>query len=62
VIDPVSHKVSLREVRVGKYREDGVSIISGLSASETLVTAGVHKLSEGQLVSPIDRENRAVLP
>jgi multidrug efflux system membrane fusion protein len=62
VIDPVSHKVALREVRVGKYREDGVTIISGLSASETLVTAGVHKLNEGQLVLPIDRENRAVLP
>lgn len=62
VIDPVSHKVALREVRVGKYREDGVSIISGLSASDTLVTAGVHKLSVGQVVQAIDRENRAVLP
>jgi multidrug efflux system membrane fusion protein len=61
VIDPATRKVSLREVRVGKYREDGVSIISGLMPSEWIVTAGVHKLVQGQIVNPIDRENRAVL-
>ncbi len=62
VIDPKSRKVSLREVRVGKYREDGVSVISGLLPSDWIVTAGVHKLVEGQVVRPIDRENRVVLP
>jgi membrane fusion protein, multidrug efflux system len=62
VIDPATRKVSLREVRVGKYREDGVSIISGLIPSDWIVTAGVHKLVQGQVVNPIDRENRAVLP
>jgi multidrug efflux system membrane fusion protein len=62
VIDPNSRQVSLREVRIGKYREDGVSVISGLMPSDWIVTAGVHKLVNGQKVNPIDRENRAVLP
>lgn len=62
VIDPKSRKVSLREVRIGKYREDGVSVISGLMPSDWIVTAGVHKLVTGQVVHPIDRENRAVMP
>ena len=62
VIDPKTRKVSLREVRIGKYREDGVSVISGLLPSDWIVTAGVHKLVPGQVVHPIDRENRAVLP
>ena len=62
MIDPKSRQVSLREVRIGKYREDGVSVISGLMPSDWIVTAGVHKLVNGQKVNPIDRENRAVLP
>jgi len=61
VIDPKTHKVSLREVRVGKYREDGVSVISGLMPGDWIVAAGVHKLVAGQPVRPIDRENRAVM-
>lgn len=61
VIDPQTRKVSLREVRIGKYREDGVSVISGLLPSDWIVTAGVHKLVSGQQVQPIDRENRAVI-
>lgn len=62
VIDPETKQVSLREVIVGKYREDGVSITAGLTSSDWVVTAGVHKLVVGQKVRPIDRENRVVLP
>ena len=47
VIDPQTRKVSLREIRVGKYREDGVSVISGLMPSDWVVTAGVLERRRG---------------
>jgi multidrug efflux system membrane fusion protein len=37
-------------VKVGQFREDGVTISSGLQAGETVVTAGVHKLRANQVV------------
>ena len=62
VVSMPAHQVSLREVRVGQYREDGITIISGVDAEEWIVAVGVHKLTAGQVVHPVDRENRAVLP
>jgi RND family efflux transporter MFP subunit len=50
VVDAQSGKVSLRNVEVGQYRENGVTIISGLNTGEYVVTAGVHKLIPGQVV------------
>ena len=50
VVDPQTSKVALRNVEVGQYREDGVTILSGLKAGENIVTAGVHKLIPGQTV------------
>lgn len=50
VVDPQTSKVGLRSVEVGQYREDGVTILSGLKAGENIVTAGVHKLIPGQTV------------
>ena len=35
---------------IGQFREDGVTVTSGLSAGERVVTAGVHKLRPGQVV------------
>jgi hypothetical protein len=35
---------------VGQFREDGVSITSGLAEGDVVVTAGVHKLRAGQKV------------
>ncbi len=37
-------------VAVGQFREDGVTIISGLNAGDVVVTAGVHKLRADQQV------------
>jgi hypothetical protein len=37
-------------VAVGQYREDGVAITRGLEAGDIVVTAGVHKLRENQVV------------
>ena len=41
-------------MQVGQYREDGVTIVSGLAAGDVVVTAGVHKLRAGQLVRLTD--------
>jgi multidrug efflux pump subunit AcrA (membrane-fusion protein) len=50
VLDTKSQRVHLRPVKVAQLREDGVAIASGLAAGEVVVTAGVHKLREDQLV------------
>jgi len=50
VVDPKSHQVKMRKVTVGQYREDGVTITQGLHAGDIVVTAGVHKLRENQVV------------
>jgi RND family efflux transporter MFP subunit len=50
VVDPKTSQVKLRKVTVGQFREDGVTITSGLNAGEVVVTAGVHKLKSDQVV------------
>jgi multidrug efflux system membrane fusion protein len=50
VVDAATRKVALREVTVGQYREDGMTVTAGLAAGEVVVTAGVHKLRAGQEV------------
>ena len=50
IVDPATSQVRLKPVTVGQYREDGVSIIAGLSEGDVVVTAGVHKLRAGQAV------------
>ena len=54
VYDPNAQKVTLRPVTVGQYREDGVLVTSGLAPGEWIVTAGVHKLREGEVVRPYE--------
>lgn len=50
-------RVSLRPVTVSAYRDDGVLIGNGISAGERIVSAGVHKLSEGEKVRPVEAGN-----
>ncbi len=50
VIDPKTSQVKLRKVTIGQFREDGVTITSGLEPGEVVVTAGVHKLKSDQVV------------
>jgi len=52
IYDPQSHKVALRTVTIGQYREDGVVVTSGLATGDWVVSAGVHKLQPGQVVRP----------
>ena len=50
VVDPATGKVAMRPVAIGRFREDGVTITQGLQAGDVVVTAGVHKLRQGQSV------------
>jgi RND family efflux transporter MFP subunit len=50
VVDPTTKQVRLRPVSVSQYREDGATVTSGLAAGEWVVTAGVHKLRQDQVV------------
>ena len=42
--------VSLKTITVGEFGNTKIQVLSGLTAGETIVTAGVHKLREGQKV------------
>jgi len=59
IYDPATHKVALRPVTIGQYREDGVIVTSGLVSGDWVVTAGVHKLRPGQTVRPYEGGARA---
>ena len=50
IYDDKSRTVNLRPVVVGQFREDGVIVTSGVAGGEWIVTAGVHKLREGETV------------
>ena len=54
IYDPQTHKVALRMVKLGAYRQDGVLIEAGVDKGEWVVAAGVNKLQPGQLVRPYE--------
>lgn len=62
VLDAETRQVRLAPVTVVEYGERGVTLAAGLDPDAWIVTAGVHKLVEGQAVRPIDRKNRPVAP
>ena len=50
IVDAASQTVKLTPVKVGVFREDTMTIVSGVKTGDTVVTAGVHKLTAGQKV------------
>lgn len=42
--------VNLRPIQVGTFGDGQIQVLAGLNPGETIVTAGVHKLREGQKV------------
>lgn len=58
VVDPATRKLHLAPVRLGAYGEDSVPVLRGLSAGDWIVAAGGHLLREGEVVVPVDRQNR----
>jgi len=60
VVEPQSSQVLRREVTIGPFLDDAVPVLTGLAATDWVVAAGVHLLREGQVVRPVDRDNRPV--
>ncbi|QIL19837.1 efflux RND transporter periplasmic adaptor subunit [Thermomonas sp. HDW16] len=60
VVDPTSRRVHLAPVQLGAYAEEAVPVLGGVGANAWIVAAGGHLLREGQLVAPVDRDNRPV--
>lgn len=52
--------VHLTLVRTGPFGEERVPVLSGLKPDDWVVAAGAHLLREGQVVQPVDRNDRAV--
>ena len=61
VVDAKTRRVHLAPVQLGAYAEGTVPLLGGVDATAWVVAAGGHLLREGQLVSPVDRDNRPVL-
>jgi multidrug efflux system membrane fusion protein len=62
VVDPKTRKLTSHAVKLGPYAEDRVPVLSGVSPDAWIVVAGGHLLRENQLVEPVDRQNKPVLP
>ncbi|MCA0393184.1 MAG: efflux RND transporter periplasmic adaptor subunit [Proteobacteria bacterium] len=62
VVDPATHALRSVPVTLGAYGETHVPVLSGLSADDWVVAAGGHLLRQGQVVAPVDRQNRPVTP
>jgi membrane fusion protein, multidrug efflux system len=60
IVDSRTHQVHASPVTIATYREKDAVIDKGVGADAWIVTAGVHKLREGQIVAPIDGVNRPV--
>lgn len=60
VVDPATRRVRLVPVQLGTYAEDMVPVMGGVAADAWVVAAGGHLLRDGQLVAPVDRDNRPV--
>lgn len=61
VVDPATGKVRSQAVQLGRYGETDVPVLGGLKADDWVVGAGGHLLRAGQVVAPVDRDNRPVL-
>lgn len=53
VVDPTSNSLGARPVTTDEMTGNQVSISNGLEAGDTIVTAGVSRLSEGLVIRPI---------
>lgn len=60
VVDPATHKLRLTPVKLGAFGESLAPVLSGVRGDAWIVAAGGHLLREGQLVVPVDRENRPI--
>jgi len=62
LVDPATRELKSQPVKLGPFAEDRVPVLGGIDAGAWVVVAGGHLLREGQVVEPVDRQNRPVLP
>jgi len=60
VIDPATRKLHLTPAKLGAYAENIAPVLGGVKPDAWIVAAGGHLLREGQVVTPVDRQNRPV--
>ena len=60
VVEPATGKVKSQPVQLGRLGETDAPVLSGLKANDWVVGAGGHLLREGQVVAPVDGDNRPV--
>ena len=60
VVNPDDSALVKTLVEVGPYQEQVVPVLSGLQADDWIVAAGTHLVRDGQVVIPVDRQNRQV--
>ncbi|MNT52387.1 hypothetical protein D3C72_1894110 [compost metagenome] len=60
VVNPANGALKATPVTVGAYGPDAVPVLSGVTGNDWVVAAGGHLLREGQVVTPVDRQNRPV--
>jgi multidrug efflux system membrane fusion protein len=60
LVDPRTGLVKLVPVEVGAYGESTVTVQGGITRYDWIVVAGVHKLSEGQVVRPVDAQLKPI--
>lgn len=54
VVDPRTQKVALQPIKLGEFQGDQVTVASGLTPGQRVVTAGAHKLYPDQQVRLLD--------
>ncbi len=60
VVDAKTHQVHPAKVEVAAYREQGAQVVAGVDPRQWIVTAGVRKLHDGEIIAPVDALNRPV--
>ncbi|RRU14003.1 efflux RND transporter periplasmic adaptor subunit, partial [Stenotrophomonas sp. 278] len=61
VVNPTSGALKATPVTVGAYGPESVPVLNGVAAQDWVVAAGGHLLRDGQVVAPVDRQNRPLL-
>lgn len=56
VVNPATSQVVLTPVKVARYTQEAVEVVSGLKQGDLVVRAGVHKLTPGQQVRVLPAE------
>lgn len=58
VVDPKTSRLRLQPVQLGPFGSERVPVLRGLAPDAWVVAAGGHLLQPGQVVRPVDRDNR----